>query len=152
MDPTGASEREPGPAEDPVILALEETPSGLRQTLRENLRHYTTQVLGPVEHRSLAVAARHEGRLVGGLAGETHMGWFFLEILWVAPAFRGQGLGSRLLAAAEAEARHRGATNAYCNTFSFHAPDFYLARGYVPVGRLDDFPAGHYRLYLTKPL
>ena len=48
--------------------------------------------------------------IVGGVVGETlwadtHEGWFQLALLWVEETARGQGLGRRLLQAAEREMR-----------------------------------------------
>jgi predicted N-acetyltransferase YhbS len=80
------------------------------------------------------------------------MGWLFIEALWVAVAHRSQGHGRRIVQRAEQEARRRGAQGVYLNTFSFQAPDFYIKLGYRPCGRLDDIPAGHFRLYLAKSL
>jgi hypothetical protein len=50
------------------------------------------------------------------------------------------------------EARWRGARNAYLDTFSFQAPDFYQRHGYRVFGELVDFPPGHTRYYMTKQL
>lgn len=47
---------------------------------------------------------------------------------------------------------HRGAKNAYLNTFSFQAPEFYKTMGYKEFGRLDNFPTGHTPTFLTKAL
>jgi hypothetical protein len=38
------------------------------------------------------------------------------------------------------------------DTFGFQAPEFYRKLGYREFGRLDDFPAGHSRSWLTKAL
>ena len=72
--------------------------------------------------------------------------------MWVREDLRGQGFGRQLLKLAEEEARLRGAKNAYLDTFSFQAPAFYKSLGYQEFGRLDDFPDGHTRFFLTKSL
>lgn len=90
--------------------------------------------------------------VVGGVIGETHWGWFCLDLLWVKEALRGQGYGHRLLTLAEDEARRRGAKMAYLDTFSFQAPSFYTAHGYRVFGELGEFPAGHRRYYMKKTL
>ena len=54
--------------------------------------------------------------------------------------------------AAEKEARRRGIKRAWVDTFSFQAPAFYRKLGYHQFGRLNDFPAGGYRSFLTKAL
>ena len=93
-----------------------------------------------------------DGEVVGGLIGETHWDWFYINLMFVRQDLRCRGYGSQLLALAEEEARKRGAENTYLDTFSFQAPDFYQKHGYQVFGELDDFPAGHQRFYLRKQL
>lgn len=93
-----------------------------------------------------------DGSVAGGLIGETYWDWLYISLLFVNEELRGQGYGEQLLMLAEEEARQRGAKNAYLDTFSFQAPDFYLQRGYRVFGELKDFPPGHQRYYLTKQL
>ena len=62
------------------------------------------------------------------------------------------GHGARLMRAAEDEARARGCHGAWLDTFSFQAPAFYAAQGYLPFGRRDDYPRGHSCHFLWKPL
>jgi GNAT superfamily N-acetyltransferase len=90
--------------------------------------------------------------IVGGVVGATYWGWLYIDLLWVRDDLRGRGYGHRLLMHAEEEARQRGAKNAYLDTFSFQAPDFYRQHGYQVFGELADFPPGHQRYFLTKQL
>jgi len=98
------------------------------------------------------VTLNDKGRIVGGVIGETFIGWLFVKFLWVAETHRGKGWGKSLMEAAEKEAAKRGVRNAYVDTFSFQAPEFYRKLGYREFGRLDDFPAGYCRSWLTKAL
>jgi ribosomal protein S18 acetylase RimI-like enzyme len=70
----------------------------------------------------------------------------------VADEFRGKGYGSKVMQAAEKEARRRGVKNVYLDSFSFQAPGFYKKLGYREFGKLKNFPAGHSRSWLTKAL
>jgi ribosomal protein S18 acetylase RimI-like enzyme len=90
--------------------------------------------------------------IVGGVIGETHWGWFYINLMWIKEEFRGRGYGHRLMTMAEDEARKRGAKYAYLDTFSFQSPDFYKQHGYEVFGELQDFPAGHQRYYMKKKL
>jgi GNAT superfamily N-acetyltransferase len=90
--------------------------------------------------------------IVGGVIGATYWDWLFINLMWIKEELRGRGYGHRLLTLAEDEARQRGAKNAYLDTFSFQAPDFYKRHGYQIFGQLQDFPAGHQRFFLTKQL
>jgi GNAT superfamily N-acetyltransferase len=105
---------------------------------------------GPASVRELAVFARRGPEIVAGLLGSTHWNWLHIRYLWVAESFRGEGLGSRVVLAAEREARVRGCSNAHLDTFSFQALPFYERLGYSVFGRLEDYPAGHTRIFLQK--
>ena len=108
--------------------------------------------LGRSDFRRLGVLARRQGRLAGGLVGETGRGFLFVDLLWVAEEARKSGLGSRLLAAAEGEALRRGCHAAWLDTYDFQARPFYERHGYRVFGELDGFPGGHRRFYLAKRL
>ena len=93
-----------------------------------------------------------DDEIVGGILGEVYWGWFYVDLLWVREDLRGLGHGHRLLIAAEDEARKRGAKNAYLDTFSFQAPEFYFHHGYEVFGELEGFPTGYNRYFLKKEL
>ena len=105
---------------------------------------------GPASARELAVIARVDGEIVGGLTGLTHWNWCHIRLLWVAEKFRGAGVGTRLLKAAEEEAIRRGCDHAHLDTFSFQAQPFYARFGYEEFGRLEDYPTGCTRYFLQK--
>ena len=90
--------------------------------------------------------------VVGGVIAATHWDWLYIDLMWIKEEFRGLGYGRRLLELAEDKARQLGAKNAYLDTFSFQAPDFYKKFGYQVFGELQDFPVGQQRYYLTKQL
>jgi GNAT superfamily N-acetyltransferase len=92
------------------------------------------------------------GEWLGGLTGTIWGGWLHVNFLWVSEVIRGKGHGTRLLDAAETMAKERGAFGSTLETHSFQAPDFYARRGYSVVGRLDDYPPGHVKLFLSKRL
>ena len=53
------------------------------------------------------------GRKLAGLTGETFGNWLCIQYLFVSEALRGQGIGSKLLEAAEREAGQRGCKYAF---------------------------------------
>ncbi len=122
-----------------------------RQAIMESLRS-DTRAKHDGGRQFLTLALREEGALIGGLVGQTFMGWLTVDGLWVAVEHRGRGHATRLMNQAETEARRRGATDSVLDTFSFQAPEFYRKLGYRDFARLDGFPAGHCRHYLTKSL
>ena len=72
--------------------------------------------------------------------------------LWVEPGLRGQGLATRLIAAAEAEAAARGCSQTVHFTYAFQARALYERNGYDLVGRVEDFPSGTDVLWYRKRL
>jgi GNAT superfamily N-acetyltransferase len=92
------------------------------------------------------------GEWLGGLNGYIWGGWLHVNFLWVSETLRGQRHGTRLMDAAEAMARERGAFAATLETFTHQAPGFYAKRGYSVFGRLDEYPPGHAKLFLSKRL
>jgi GNAT superfamily N-acetyltransferase len=92
------------------------------------------------------------GEIVAGLASDTYWDWWEVRKLWVHESLRGLGIGSRMMALGEAEARRRGCRHAYLTTYSFQAPDFYARLGFRIVGHLDDYPAGAAFLWMRKEL
>jgi len=90
------------------------------------------------------------GAVQSGLKFITACEWLFVNWLWVATPYRKRGEGSRLMKAAEDDARAAGRHGAYLDTFSFQAPEFYRRLGYSEFGRIADFPPGFARIWLMK--
>jgi GNAT superfamily N-acetyltransferase len=140
------------PAGIALTLAVEPDPA-TAEAIGEALAAYNEAEAGPAESRPLWIIARDgEGRLAGGLRGQTFWHWLFVAWLWVDEAQRGRGLGAALLRAAEDEARKRGCIGAYVDTYSFQAPGFYARQGYAAFGRLEDLPPGGSRTWFAKRL
>jgi len=123
------------------------------EQVTEALRAEIEARFAPRDETPLAILARDgTGALLGGLEGASHWRWLYVRRLWVAPAQRGRGLGGRLLEEAEARARARGCVGVYIDTFDPGAAAFYERRGFARVGVIADFPPGHERIFLSKPL
>lgn len=127
------------------------TPGDIQEVV-ERLVAWNLTVAPPEEHKKLVILARDGGELVGGVAGYTHWNWLFVSHLWVADGQRGDGLGTRLMRAAESAAVDRGARHAHVDTYDFQALAFYEHLGYTPFGVLNDYPPGHSRHFLQRDL
>jgi ribosomal protein S18 acetylase RimI-like enzyme len=124
-----------------------------RLAIVQILQDYSQQVGFPWAVRPLHLGLRDDhGRLIGGLIGFLHWEWLRIEILAVAPEYRGSGWGRRLMAEAERRAIAGGCRQAWVDTFDFQAPDFYEHLGYIRFGELEDYPTGQRRLFYRKVL
>ncbi len=121
--------------------------------LEARINEYNFATTGITDGELLALFERDaERRIVAGLYGWTWGGTCEVRFLWVASGLRRQGLGQRLLAAAEAEARRRGCRQIVLTTHSFQAPKFYQRLGFQVVGQFEEYPAGHTLYFLGKAL
>ena len=106
-----------------------------------------------VDGKALCVFARDaDGSIVGGVTGRTYWQYLDIKFLWVHEQHRKEGLGSKIMLAAETEARRRGCTGAFLDTFSFQARGFYERLGYTEFGRLSGFSGKHERHFMQKSL
>ena len=123
------------------------------QFLDDRIYEYNVSRTGIGDGRLLVIILRddHEN-IIAGLHGWTWGECCEVKILWVHEEWRGHGLGSRLMAAAENEARARGAAQMVLSTHDFQAPDFYRRLGFEPVGHIDDYPMGFRSIFLRKRL
>ncbi|MDF2619735.1 MAG: family N-acetyltransferase [Xanthobacteraceae bacterium] len=133
-------------------IEVETDPSAeVRELIDRGLDIFNEAKAGATDYRDLWVIARDGGsEPKAGLKARTFYGWMFIDWLWVSPETRGSGIGSALLAAAEAEARERGCGGAFLDTYSFQAPEFYEKNGYERFGEISDFPPGHACIWLKK--
>ena len=122
------------------------------QFIREKLNEYNFNLVPPDNHETLTLIVRREEHIIAGLVGDTYWNWLYISLFWVDPGQRVHGLGSQILARAEEIAVQRGCRNAHLETHDFQNLEFYLKRGYLIFGKLEDLPAGHTKFYLRKSL
>jgi GNAT superfamily N-acetyltransferase len=89
---------------------------------------------------------------VGGLLCNCHWNHLFVSAVFVNESHRRKGVGRNLLAAAENLALEQGCEAIFLDSFDFQAPGFYKKAGFKVFGVLNDYPRGHQRFFLVKPL
>jgi len=138
----------------PDILEIDSrvTPADEATVIR-GLLAFNEVRLGPADERPVKFVARDaSGTVVGGILGHTRWRWLYIAKLWVDESARGQGVGARLMEAAEDLARSRGCTDVSLDTFDFQARPFYEKLGYELFGTLEGYPPGSRQYYLRKRL
>lgn len=121
--------------------------------IRLGLNAFNSRFINIDEFKSIGVfVSDANGTKLAGLTGSTTGNWLRIDMLWVSESLRGEGVGSQLIQAAEAEARQRGCLYAQVDTASFQARPFYEKLGYTLRFSLDHYPRHHQRHYLSKTL
>ncbi|MFJ9822810.1 GNAT family N-acetyltransferase [Streptomyces sp. NPDC101160] len=136
-----------------LAMTVSERDSELTERLTDALITFNSAATGAPDRGTFSIKVTDEaGDLVGGLTARTWGGLCSIELLWVREDSRKDGWGSRILQAAEAEARRRGCDHLSTSTFTFQAPGFYQRHGFVETGRTPGVPGGHADVHLFKSL
>lgn len=132
------------------LVLTDHPPADMHELVGQGISAVNEVRLGKNERRPLAIMIQENGMLIGGLYGRTSWRRLTVELLFVPEKLRGQGMGAKLLAQAEAEAKKRGCIGAWLETFSPDARRFYERNGYRVFGEIADYPPGNTRYFLTK--
>ena len=135
-------------------LLLEDNPNPRDlDFLEDQINAYNVAVTGIVDWYPLAIFVRDDNQqIVAGINGGMWGGYLEIKNLWVCERLRGQGLGRRLLLAAELAARARGCAQVLLDTHDFQAPEFYKKLGYTVFGVFEGIGGRYNRYYLSKKL
>ena len=135
------------------VIYVEKPEQSVWGIIGQGINEYNTKLAGDDKDQRICFAVQGpDQEIVGGVVAAIYWDWLYIDLMWLQEDLRGHGYGSRLLTQVENEAKQRGAKNAYLDTFSFQAPDFYKKHGYQVFGELHEFPHGHQRYFLTKQL
>lgn len=117
------------------------------------LENFNNEKVGPDNHELLNIVEYDDKKnIIAGILGGTYWGWMHIDILWIDEKYRKNGIGTKLLKAAEEEAIKRGCHSVHVDTMSWQAPDFYKKNGYKIIGELNDIPVGNKKYHLIKKL
>jgi GNAT superfamily N-acetyltransferase len=139
---------------EPLVTLTDAPDPRLDTVVSDGLRHFNLEQSGIDDSRPLAVvvSAPTTGDVLGGITGRTSRGTLFIDLVYLPAELRRGGLGRRMLAMAEDEARRRGCRTAVLWTLSYQAPAFYERHGWRRFGEISCEPPGASRIFLTKDL
>ena len=141
-----------GMPDSELINSTEPAPVDV-EYLEDRIYEFNSGATGITDGEWLAIFVRDaDHRIVAGICGNTWGGCAEIRQFWVEESRRNNGLGTRLLTAAEEEARRRGCRQMLLMTFSFQAPAFYAHRGFEVIAMVDDHPHGHTNMLMRKRL
>ncbi len=125
-----------------IVSVVGEADAALDQRLSDELDAVNAAATaGTPAARELTVRLLDaDDELLAGVSGWTWGVAAGIGMTWVRADARGQGVGDRLLAHFEAEARARGCTHVFVTSFTFQAPGFYEKQDYREIFRWDGVP------------
>jgi GNAT superfamily N-acetyltransferase len=133
-------------------VVVDKRDSVMQRAVRKGLIAFNRTTPNYTLGHPLSVSLIDDGEIVGGATGDVRGPTLYVDLLWVADAYRGQDFGTKIMDLMEDEARRRGATQAYLDTYSFQAKPFYEKRGYAVIGKLEGFLEGIDKYWLAKSL
>jgi len=90
--------------------------------------------------------------LRGVLTADILWDWVYVDELWVASTFRGEGIGRRLMKLVEEFAVSQHLQGIWLWTQSWQAEGLYAQLGYSEFTRFENFPKGYSRIGFRKQL
>lgn len=136
-----------------VALARGAEASALKRAVGRGLDRHNVKAAGPYRDSSFTIGARGaDGAIAGGFVTQVYYETAFLKWAWVSPEHQRGGIGRKLMQATEREAKKRGATILYLDTFSFQARPFYEKLGFRVFGTLRMGRKGVTRYWMAKRL
>ena len=122
------------------------------QFLSDQLEQFNASQTGRECAEPLCLVIRDDrGKIQAGLRGTMALGWLHIGALWVRTDRRSEGLGTKLLQAAETKAKQKNCVGVCLSSFDFQAPAFYEKQGYQVVGKIEDYPRdGKLQLFVKR--
>ncbi|MGO4705849.1 GNAT family N-acetyltransferase [Microvirga sp. 2MCAF38] len=139
---------------EPVLVETDAPPASAYEALLAPLRRFTVESVGVLDNHDFAILIPDPktGEPIGGLWAQSRWGGFHIEMLIVPASLRGQGVGSRLMNAAETAARRQNCHHIWLETYNFQARPFYERFGFQVFGQIEG-PAPIYpRFFMKKVL
>ncbi len=101
---------------------------------------------------ALTIIEPDSEEVLGGLWALSLWGSFYIGLVVTPEGARGEGLGTQLMAQAEAEAAVRGCRNLWLDTYAFQARAFYEWLGFEVFGQIDGPAPMFPRWFMRKDL
>lgn len=125
------------------------------QVIAQGLIEFNNTYFGKAKPINFAIYLKDsEGKVVGGILAWIRPGLKLLciDTIWLPEHLRGQGYGTELMLAAEAEGKRQGCTHAQMETLPFQAEEFYQKLGYKRIGVVHQMYGDFDAIYMRKSL
>ncbi len=139
--------------EHDFLIENSQNPQQVAQFLEDQLYKYNSNKIDRHDGNFFSKVVKDEnGTIIAGIAAWT---WAFaceITLLWVSENLRNNGIGKKLLLAAEQQAIDKKCSIILIRSYNFQAPTFYEKNGYKIEHILNNFPNGYQYYTLIKTL
>lgn len=116
---------------DFILEQIDDVPSDLEAMSHQGHVYDEAQNGVVCNYKKFSIVIKNnEDKIVGFLIAYTAYAEIYIDDIWVQPAYRGQGLGCKLLNKLEQCYKGKGYNNMNLVTSSFQAPEFYKKCGF----------------------
>lgn len=134
-------------------ISIEQPERADAEEISSRLIAFNREMVNRPDPVPFTVAVREgDGRIRGGIRAIMHFDVLYIDHFWLDRDLQRGGLGARVIAAAEAEGKRRGANVSWLDTFSWQARPFYEKQGYKVFGELPYVAGKHRRYFMWKQL
>jgi GNAT superfamily N-acetyltransferase len=123
-----------------------------KQAIRAGIVAFNESIIHETVKGFSVILKDNHDKIYGGLLAWLHSESVYIDVLWVDESVRHHQYGTKLLLAAEEEARKQGCIYSTVDTFSFQAEPFYVKSGYQRLGEIKNYLFQHSKIFLRKDL
>jgi len=134
-----------------AIRSFENPDASVIKAIDDLLISFNEKALA-IKRDAMVVAAYDKEEFIGGIYFRWYGPSAIIEHMAINEKWRRQGVGKRLLIAAEREIHRQGCRWITVNSMSFQAPEFYRRLGYEVIATVPQFFENHDHLILRKML
>lgn len=131
-------------------MEIKPSSDAAKEYIHSQLQRYNANYM--TEFRDYSFHMEESETIIAGIVAESVGDTVEVEFLYVDEAFRGRGLGARLLRRVEEEAKKDGMSRILLNTYSFQAPGFYEKMTYRKLFEISPCFGAQRQFYFIKEL
>ncbi|MDD3831742.1 MAG: GNAT family N-acetyltransferase [Clostridia bacterium] len=137
---------------DTIVITSEHTDEDTRYVCEHLINHNIVNTQGLLSKPGIDINLyiKDGDKIIGAILCDSFNMCLYIDVLWLDETYRGKGYGKALISKAEQLAKEHGCIFSHTNTFSYQAPDFYIACGYEVFATLQDYPNGIVQFFFKE--
>ena len=135
-----------------IKFELKNTPDAEEQkVIRDGIVTFNQSIIND-KHTSFNICVKDKENIVAGAIIYQHKDALYLDVLWCSENYRNKGIGSKLIAMVDTEAKSKSISKLFVDTYAFQAQEFYKKHGFKVIGTVPEYLLGHDRIFMRKDI